>query len=231
MWREMSFYAAQSGNVIDYHFLDQGLHLEPDKLRTEVQAAIDQGTGNGYDGVLLGYGLCSNGIAGLEAKGTQLIIPRAHDCITLLLGSKERYREYFDDNPTAYWYSPGWIDTGTQPSKKRVESTLAFYRKQYGDDNAEYLMETLENWTTKYNKATYVDLGVGKRENYLSYTRQCAKEMGWKFEELEGDPSLLCSMLEGKWSDDKFLTVEPGRQVQADVNNGIIKTCSGCKKE
>ena len=49
-----------------------------------------------YDAILLGYCLCSNGIVGLSSRKVPLIIPRGHDCITLLLGSREKYQEYFN---------------------------------------------------------------------------------------------------------------------------------------
>ena len=36
--------------------------------------------------ILLGYGLCGNGLDGLSARHTRLVLPRAHDCIGLLMG-------------------------------------------------------------------------------------------------------------------------------------------------
>ena len=96
MQREAYFCAAKSKNIVDVVLMDQGLHNEPDKLRAEVQKALDKTTdiqGRPYDASLLGYGLCSNGIVGLSAK-IPIVVPRGHDCVTLLLGSKEKYREY-----------------------------------------------------------------------------------------------------------------------------------------
>ena len=90
MQREAYYCAARSKNVIDIVLMPQGLHDEPDKLRTEVQKALDiihDIQGRAYDASLLGYGLCSNGIVGLSAK-IPIVVPRGHDCITLLLGSK-----------------------------------------------------------------------------------------------------------------------------------------------
>ena len=127
--REAYFCAARSENIIDMVFMPQGLHNEPERLRGEVQKALDRSedaNGNAYDASLLGYGLCSNGIVGLSAK-IPIVVPRGHDCVTLLLGSKEKYRQYFDSHRGIYWYSPGWIDTGTQPGKERYDKTLKEY--------------------------------------------------------------------------------------------------------
>ena len=60
-----------------------------------------------YDAILIGYALCSNGVVGLTSRRIPLVIPRGHDCITLLLGSKELYRDYFDSHRGIYWYSSG----------------------------------------------------------------------------------------------------------------------------
>ena len=95
--REAYFCAARSGNMIDIVFMRQGLHNTPDVLRQEVQEALKKTTdesGNTYDAILLGYGLCSNGIVGLCAE-VPIVVPRGHDCITILLGSKEKYKDYF----------------------------------------------------------------------------------------------------------------------------------------
>ena len=144
MQREAYFCAARSRNVVDIVLVPQGLHNEPDKLRSEIQAALDRtvdSQGRAYDTSLLGYGLCSNGIVGLSAK-IPVVVPRGHDCITLLLGSKDKYKQYFDTHRGIYWYSPGWIEGGNMPGKQRYENTLKEYEQKYGKDNAEYLMQT-----------------------------------------------------------------------------------------
>ncbi|MBL7154868.1 MAG: DUF1638 domain-containing protein, partial [Phycisphaerae bacterium] len=89
MQREAYFCAARSKNLVDIRLMEQGLHDEPDRLRSEVQKALETTTdiqGRPFKATLLGYGLCSNGIVGLSAK-IPIVVPRGHDCITLLLGS------------------------------------------------------------------------------------------------------------------------------------------------
>ena len=134
MQREAYFCAARSRNVVDIVLMPQGLHNEPDRLRREVQKALERTRDiqdRPYDASLLGYGLCSNGVVGLGAE-IPIVIPRAHDCITLLLGSKDRYQEYFDSHRGVYWYSPGWIESGKQPSQERYDLLLREYVQKYG---------------------------------------------------------------------------------------------------
>ena len=41
--------------------------------------------------MVLAYGLCGGVTAGLHAGSITLVIPRAHDFITIFLGSRDRY--------------------------------------------------------------------------------------------------------------------------------------------
>lgn len=225
--REVYECAAKSPNIIDVVFLEQGLHNTPDKLRTRIQQAVGRDCddkGRKYDATLLGYGLCSNGIVGLKSP-VKLVVPRAHDCITLLLGSKEKYRRYFDTHKGIYWYSPGWIDTGTQPGRQRYEQTRAEYERKYGKDNADYLMEMEQNWMNEYQRAVFIDWGMVNSQQYREYTRKCAEYMGWDYDRLEGDPGLLEKLMAGQWNRDEFLVLEPGETIKEDLTGeGIIKS-------
>ena len=223
--KEAYFCAARSKNTIDIILMPQGLHNEPDKLRAQVQEELgrtEDVQGRPYDAALLGYGLCSNGIVGLKAK-IPIVVPRAHDCITLLLGSKEKYKEYFDSHRGIYWYSSGWIESNVQPGKERYERTLNEYRKKYGDDNAEYLMKMEQNWFKEYSWATYVDWGLPENDEEKQYTKQCAEYLNWNFDALDGDSSLMQRFVDGKWDNKEFLTVPPSKKIAEDLTNeGII---------
>jgi hypothetical protein len=224
--REAYHCAAKSTHRVDVVLMEQGLHDEPDRLRREVQTALQRTRdvqGRPYDASLLGYGLCSNGTVGLEAE-IPIVIPRAHDCITLLLGSKQRYQEYFDSHRGVYWYSPGWIEAGRQPGKERYETLLHEYTEKYGPDNAQYLMEVEQAWIKEYGWAVYVDWGLVNSDAGQAYTRECARFLNWDYDELKGDSGLMQRFVDGLWSEEEFLIVPPGRRIADDVTaDGIIK--------
>lgn len=226
LWHELNHFSSKSGNRFTFQYLEQGLHNTPEILREKLQDAIDSAE-DGPSAILIGYGLCSNGIEGITARNTKLVVARGHDCITYLLGSKERYRRYFDANPGTYWYSPGWIDTGSQPGKERYERLLKTYAEEYGEENAEYLMEMEQGWFREYSNAAYVDLGVGDSEKYREYTRNCARWLNWKCDELNGDPKLIRDFLEGNWDPDRFLIVEPGQTITASHDDLIVTIKKG----
>ena len=102
-------------------FLEMGKHDTPDILRKDLQAVVDEMEELGCERLLFVYGLCSNSILGLVAKRAEMIFPRAHDCITLFLGSKERYAAIHKEAPGTYWFSPGWCRGGRVPGPDHFE--------------------------------------------------------------------------------------------------------------
>jgi hypothetical protein len=151
-------------------------------------------------------------------------VPRGHDCITLLLGSKDKYQEYFDSHRGVYWYSPGWIESGKQPSRERYEQLLRQYKEKYGDDNARYLMEVEQGWIGQYNWATYIDWGLGSSDQCRDYTKRCAEFLHWNYDELKGSSDLMQKLVDGRWDDGEFLVVKPGQTIKEDLTSaGIMK--------
>jgi hypothetical protein len=103
-----------------------------------------------YEAVLLGYGLCGNSTAGLKARRQPLVIPRAHDCCTLFLGSREKFAEHFGKRLSSQWSSHGYLERsveylgGTETGRNiGYDREYADLVEQYGEENAEYIWETL----------------------------------------------------------------------------------------
>ena len=235
---EIEALLAESGgpraeHEIEVQTLDIGLHDEPEKLREEVQAAVDA-TEPGFDYILLGYGICSNGLAGITARDVSLVIPRAHDCITFFLGSREQYHKEFAQHPGTYYYTCGWITDkegyqGEEESMLRSRQEAARrarfeeYVQKYGEDNAQYLMEVESGWLQNYDRAVFINEGVGDIEVYRQFTREIAESRGWQYVEIAGSDRLLRALLNGSWLDEEFLTVPPGRQIAECYDGGIVQ--------
>ncbi len=227
MTREMNLLAGQSENLIHIQWLKQALHLEPEQLRRAVQEYIDDTdrslADEPYDAILLGYGLCSNGMAGIQARSVPLVVPRAHDCITLLLGSKERYQDLFQEKSGGiYWYSTGWWENALLPSKDRYQRLYREYVEKYGEDNADYLMEMEQTWMKEYDQAIYIHWPQLHDADYALRTRESADFLNWQFRQVEGSPSLLQRLFQGDWDDRDFLVVPPGRKIRPTYDDKII---------
>jgi hypothetical protein len=232
--REVSWLAARSPCYVDTVFLPQGLHESPDKLRAILLEEIEKANQeiprrlnakpDYYDYIILAYGLCDNSIVGLKSARIPLVIPRAHDCITLLLGSKETYSRLHEEYPGAYWYSRGWIERSLQPGKERYEETYKSYVEKYGEDNAEYLMEMEQGWFKSYNRAFFINWeDLGNTEFYRSYAKECADYLKWSYEETQGDPSLMEKMFRGEFDEKEVLLVEPGKIVAPSYDEAVIQ--------
>ena len=118
--RELCEALLRSPHTVHTVFLPAGLHDRGTVvMRAEVQKAIDEAERGAYDAIVLGYGLCGNGMAGLRARSVQVVIPRAHDCITLLLGSRQRYAEFFLANSGTYYRSIGWVERREESARCR----------------------------------------------------------------------------------------------------------------
>lgn len=229
--REMSFATARSEHIFDSVYLPFGLHCTPNDLRTRIQAEIDAAEGHGYDCIVLAYGLCSRGTAELVARSVPLLIPRAHDCITLFLGARARYRSEFSGHPGTYYYSPGWIERsegdveqGTIGDKKDrlYNERYQEYVEKYGEDNAKFLLEQEIGWLSNYNRAVLIDTGIGPTHNYRDFVKNLASSHGWEYEELEGDTDLIRRLASGDWNDEDSLLVRPGERVIESFDEGII---------
>ncbi len=84
--REVKAAAARSNNHIEFEFLSKSPHQLSDSDKVEyVQAAVDRAPRTTFHAVLLLTGSCKDGMAGLRAGSIPLVLPRARDCISLVL--------------------------------------------------------------------------------------------------------------------------------------------------
>jgi hypothetical protein len=216
---------------VDVELFRLGLHNEPKNLRARLQAQIDAVQGQPYDAILLAYGLCGQATAGLAARDIPLVIPRAHDCITLFLGSRARYQEQFEQQPGTYWYALDYmqrrdhtstsLSLGSGVNSDRLQDLYQEYVEKYGEDNAQYLMEVMGAWQSHYNRAAYIDMGVGDGAAVEDEARHEAGRRGWMFERLTGNLTLIRRLLYGEWDAD-FLVLAPGEQIRMAYDEAIV---------
>jgi hypothetical protein len=233
LFRELCAAVARSPNRVDVEFLPKGLHdMGQEGMSRRLQEVLAEVDESHYDAVVFGYALCSNGPVGLCARTVPLVIPRAHDCITLFFGSKERYLDYFYSHPGVYFKTTGWIERGEDLEQLAPQSiqhrsgmtqTYEELAAKYGEDNARFLYDEMADMARNYGQITYIAMGIEPDGRFEELARQRAAERQWKFERLEGNMGLIQRLVDGPWDEREFLVVPPGSRVAASFDESIVK--------
>lgn len=198
-------------------WLEMGLHDHPDNLRKCVQeaiAAIDSDPA--VETILLAYGLCGQGLLGIRAGRCPLVLPRASDCVAILLGGEARREAMLKDAPHTYFYTPGWVRGKRVPGPGREAHVREMYAGKYDDEMIEELVEADRDAFAPYRHACYVD--ITDDEEARDYSKHCADCLEWEFREERGDPAMLRTLLVGPWSAEDFLVVPPGLRIAMGPN-------------
>jgi len=231
--REMEDILARSKHTIDLEVIPMGLHSRGAEMHTFLQERIDAVDESGYDAILLGYALCGRGTEGLQAGKTPLVLPRAHDCIGVLMGGHRTFTTYFQQHPATYFRTPGWVefqDPGTDLEPPFAEqkphvserSTLQELVSAYGDEDGKFLFEQFNSFRKHYTGLTYISLPVASDVASRSRARAEAAKEGWKFEEVKGSLSSLEHLVNGDWNGGDVLLVPPGATISAKMGDAIL---------
>ena len=149
-------------------------------------------------------------------------MPKVDDCISLFLGSYSKYREEHKKNHGTYWYTPSWIENTSMPSEQCNKAMHKEYVKLYGEDNADFLLETMLS-IKNYSRAGYIEWDELPFPKYEEYTRKAAEYYGWTFEKIKGDKNFVKDLIDGNW-DERFLIVKPNERIVADYDGNVIKS-------
>lgn len=197
-------------------WLDVMLHNSPKKLGAALQEQIDALAEPSF--VIVGYGLCGNGLVGVKARQHTLIIPRTHDCVAIFLGSHQRYVQRFFANPNTYYLTKGWIDARDEPLADYQD-----YVKEFDEETADYLFEMKYK---HYKKICLVGFSQQELDDYRAQASAVAEFMDGRFggvvyEETLGSTSLIETLVQMGATpgdaDEEFVVVKPGGEISQDM--------------
>ncbi len=191
-------------------FLEYGLHRVPQKLAPAIQEHVDRVPPGTV--IILGYGLCGNGLVGLKAGEHTLVVPRVDDCISMLLGSYQRYQEETSRQPGTYYLSKGWLEGGTDPLKE-----YEGYLQKHDPETARWLIDTQFG---HYSRLLFVGTQEADFARYGPYARRVATLCGLEYQECTGADTLvrrrLAQAARPRPGPD-FVVVPPGGVVEASL--------------
>lgn len=199
MKEELLAASADNPKVPDFEFVPQGLHSHPEKLNQELQGRL-AGT-RGYSRVVLAFGLCGGGARNLRAGDFTLTIPRVHDCVTLLLGSKARFDELRQEEPGTLYLSAGWVK-GEAP----VISEFARTAAKYGEKKAISLLKRIYN---AYRRVLFISTGSGQEAEHIERSLEVARVLDLAHEHAVWDAGFVRRLVSGPWDDVDFINLPP----------------------
>jgi len=228
--RELELLARSAKTDLHLHYIEIGLHQQPGaQLRAALQEEINTVPEEDFDAVALGYGLCNQGLVGLKAHGLPVVVPRAHDCLGLLLGSSQRYLAELEKQPGTYFQSCGWIehlpaDRTLRPLAAGAGLSLNPQEMiaRYGAEAAQFLLEEYAKFTQHYQRLAFISTPVAKGDERERKAEEIAQQQGWDFERLPGDLGWLRRLVDGEWDDQEFLVLQSHQRVALSHDARLI---------
>jgi len=201
-------------------FMDYGLHRVPSKMTGTLQEVINAIQEPSL--VVLGYGLCGNGLRGIQAGNHTLLVPRTDDCIAILLGSYQAYIREFQSVPGTYYLTKGWLESGSNPLQE-YES----YVPKYGAEQAMWIMDQQYQ---HYERVVLVARSQANLERYRPQAQEVARfceRWGMRYEELLGSDEYVQRLVAAaaalgnghkapEWLDGNFVVVQPGGEIRQE---------------
>ncbi len=196
-------------------YLDIALHNTPKELASALQEQIDALREPSI--VLVGYGLCGNGLVGVKSRLHTLIVPRTHDCVAIFLGSHQRYVQRFAAHPNTYYLTRGWLEAGDEPLQDYLD-----YVRDYDEETASYLVEMKYR---HYRRLTMIGFSQQEldqcRPMAMRVAGFCAERWNMQYEEIVGSTALLEALLKMPdrldARDGEFVVVGPGEEIDAGM--------------
>ena len=199
-------------NEYIFWYVPEKLHTEPQKLWKNVQELIDKAdeellpaseSADGIEGILLVIGLCGGMTNGISSKKHSLTMPRIHDCISLYLGSAEKYDRLFKKyGGKVYWFSPAFFKQEYMPSEKNIVKRKLTLMEQFDDEEAvDYIIETEMAPLQNYTHGALVDDETSPSQALTDEASSMCASYKWQLDRHVSSPNLFISLLNNDDSD------------------------------
>ncbi|MBF7096543.1 DUF1638 domain-containing protein [Alkalibacter mobilis] len=202
----------KTNNSDEIIWLDGMLHMDTDRLRTELQKEID--IDRGCDHILLAYGNCGNALVGLNCSHAKMVVPKTADCISMLLNKKED-----EISRDTYFLTRGWIEL-----EKNIVREYSHCQEKYGDEKTKQIFKVMLN---NYRNLMLIDSGAYDLNDYTALSKEIAKKINLNFSIKKGETTMLEKLFANDWGND-FAIIEKDKQITMadfELDNVSIINC------
>ncbi len=184
-------------------WIESGLHNYPDKLRKRLQEEIDRISE--CERLILLFGRCGNSIVGVKTGNFEMIIPKVDDCISLLMGSDERRREFSREN-ACYYLTEGWMR-----GERNLWVEYRYSVEKYGEETAREIADMMYS---NYRTLALLDTGVTPIKNLEEKTQIIEETLNLKRTVVAGTLDYMRELLTGPWDESRYEIIPPYGIVQ-----------------
>lgn len=192
---------------VEYEFIPMKLHLYPQKLHKELQDILDRSLG--FSKIIIAFGLCGGATKNLKASDSPLIIPRVHDCLPLLLGSRAAYKHFVKEEKGTFYLSCGWMIT-----EKNILSEHQRVKEKYGDKKA---LRVLDRMYDSYKKILFIHTSSTEEETTMQQSRQIAELLKLNYDTIQGNDAYIKKIVNGPWDEDDFANIKPFELIEEEL--------------
>ena len=193
---EFLFLYKEMGLKADVKWIESGLHNYTQKLHDRLQQAIDEITECGR--VILVFGRCGDSISNLKNGNFEMIVPKAEDCISLLMGSDERRRDYSREH-AAYYLTDGWI-RGERNIWMEYLYSVEKLQQELAENNTVYC---------NYRTLALLDTGINPISQLMEKTREIEETLELERKVVPAELTYIRELLTGPWDTTRYEIVPP----------------------
>jgi len=199
----------REGTSLPVFWLDERLHRDPGEMRQAILAALER-MPREIDTVLVCMGFCGGSWDGV-ACGRRVVMPRADDCVSILLHTETR--SGYNLKEPGHLYVKG-------PDPAAASFAGIFARMTEGVDPAQTRIYH-ERWKASYCSVDIIDTGLYDCRS-KAYRRPVLADAAFLEAEtatVPGSTELLEALVSGQW-DERFRTFEPGETITEEALRG-----------
>lgn len=202
---EVNHILKQTNTALPVIWIERGLHNTPKKLNQILQKHINQL--QDQDEILLTFGLCGNGTAGLISKHALLRLPRFDDCINQLLCQKPRTKRKQTETDAIY-LTRGWT-----LDKEAILQQYELLSEQYDSEMRDIIFQTMY---AGYHTLSVIDTGCYDTKPVEQYADKASRYLGFNRKTVSGNITTLEHLICGT-EDSNILTLAPGEPITASL--------------